>query len=759
MSLKNKKMSKGVTIGLPTVLYLVLVILVVVFAFLALTYASDIIQYILGLLGVESNELTEAIKCAYYRCTEGCAVAEGIVDSDVFDCSPFCSAVPAEFRPDNKICNENAKLYPVELDTTEDMEISKSMLSDTFDCITDRGVGSGWDIIGHCSQFWTGRLLGVDESYVDSYGEKGSCLPCSLGTDVPGPYPDYESVTLSPNSYKIVGVRDSGGVWPINWDYKKVEIYTEEELSEMTCQNYGSSTCVANGCKWCSLCDDGKMNKFGKDICILPTGDCGYSEHSSCGATFANLVIIDCPQSDFCPDSFDNLKNPNEICHIAFGDGWYASSVDCETIEDSIGNRNFDDPIDWCHDNSGGDLTVTCVKSLQDYRLHVIDCGGDCRNSDKSPDSYCGSGWYASSVDCELINIKNIGDGDHTRYFDWVWSSDNSNGWCEDTSDEDMTVTCIENPPEYKIEVRECDGDCENEGTLPEICGLGWQPVAVDCEAVHIDGLDRDYRTATIEEKAYWCRDTGGEDMTVTCVSKAGDCDDPDGGVDYLVKGICTDGGDCADGCDDYCDGDAIVEYICSGGSCMIQLPAPLCSVVEPAHPTCADGACVGTVGYLPPDRDAWTESLTPADGSWSDAAGEVSLDTTQKVKGSGSIKTYGINLYWIGSVFTLNSGKEVNANLYTILSFWIQRDDAWNGNMYAILYDTADKSASHYFYIGENEWFQKEFRVGEENADVWDVESGFDWTNIKEIRFDCWASGVGTGYFWVDGLWLYASG
>jgi len=58
-------------------------------------------------------------------------------------------------------------------------------------------------------------------------------------------------------------------------------------------------------------------------------------------------------------------------------------------------------------------------------------------------------------------------------------------------------------------------------------------------------------------------------------------------------------------------------------------------------------------------------------------------------------------------------------------------------------------------FNIGAAEWFQRDFKVGVGNADVWDVESGFDWTQIKIIRFDCWFTGTGTGSFWVDGLFF----
>ncbi|MEM3357182.1 MAG: hypothetical protein QW166_05075, partial [Candidatus Bathyarchaeia archaeon] len=45
--------------------------------------------------------------------------------------------------------------------------------------------------------------------------------------------------------------------------------------------------------------------------------------------------------------------------------------------------------------------------------------------------------------------------------------------------------------------------------------------------------------------------------------------------------------------------------------------------------------------------------------------------------------------------------------------------------------------------------------KAGKENVDLWNVESGFDWTQIKKLRFDCWFTGVGTGSFWVDGLFF----
>jgi hypothetical protein len=71
----------------------------------------------------------------------------------------------------------------------------------------------------------------------------------------------------------------------------------------------------------------------------------------------------------------------------------------------------------------------------------------------------------------------------------------------------------------------------------------------------------------------------------------------------------------------------------------------------------------------VPLYKDAWTESLTPADGAWTATSGTVSFDSAVKVKGSGSVKTYAQNLSYGGCLFTLNAGKEVDAELYPVLN------------------------------------------------------------------------------------------
>jgi len=158
----------------------------------------------------------------------------------------------------------------------------------------------------------------------------------------------------------------------------------------------------------------------------------------------------------------------------------------------------------------------------------------------------------------------------------------------------------------------------------------------------------------------------------------------------------------------------------------------------------------------VPADKDAWTESLNPADGSWSAGAGEVYLDTNFKAKGSASIKVYAINLYWAGGIFTLNAGKEVNANLYPILSFYAYLEKTYDGNVTVLLYDVANKEASKHINIAPGEWRKIDVRVGLANEMDWTwVQPGFDWSQIKKIRIDGWLAGVGTGSFWIDALYF----
>jgi len=156
----------------------------------------------------------------------------------------------------------------------------------------------------------------------------------------------------------------------------------------------------------------------------------------------------------------------------------------------------------------------------------------------------------------------------------------------------------------------------------------------------------------------------------------------------------------------------------------------------------------------VPADKDAWTESLTPADGSWS--GDEVSLDSGTKVVGSYSIKNRAVNLYYGRAYFTFNAGKEVDAEKYPFLTFQIQLQTAYNGNVSIKLEDVDYRQATKEITIGTGRWQKPELKVGSKYADAWGyVESGFKWTQTKRITIDCHFTGVGTGDFWVDNMYL----
>jgi hypothetical protein len=96
-----------------------------------------------------------------------------------------------------------------------------------------------------------------------------------------------------------------------------------------------------------------------------------------------------------------------------------------------------------------------------------------------------------------------------------------------------------------------------------------------------------------------------------------------------------------------------------------------------------------------------------------------------------------------------------VNANLYPLLNLWVVREAAYNGQGDLSLFDRTGKRASRPFTVGKAEWFKIEHKVGEKNADGWNVESGFDWNYVWQVRIALNFDGTGTGSFWVDNLFV----
>ena len=157
----------------------------------------------------------------------------------------------------------------------------------------------------------------------------------------------------------------------------------------------------------------------------------------------------------------------------------------------------------------------------------------------------------------------------------------------------------------------------------------------------------------------------------------------------------------------------------------------------------------------VPADKDAWTESLNPTDGAWSALSGTISIDTTNKIEGAGSIKTYVQDLYYAGCLFTLQAEKLVNMQLFPVLNLWLSREDSYNGNVTVTLFDSSGLRAINELTLGAEKWFQIQLQGGSSYSDMWQTEDGFDWVHIWRISVACWFDNTGTGSFWVDGLFF----
>jgi len=157
-----------------------------------------------------------------------------------------------------------------------------------------------------------------------------------------------------------------------------------------------------------------------------------------------------------------------------------------------------------------------------------------------------------------------------------------------------------------------------------------------------------------------------------------------------------------------------------------------------------------------PLDRDAWTESLTPADGAWS-AWTTLSLDSSDKIMGSYSIKTSGGTATVLD--FTSNARKEVNCNLYPSLTFQLKPQTGYS--YFTIqLEDTAGIIVRRHLQIPDGKWSLQSFPAGKRNSDQWEHSifnsQPFDWENVKKLAFDI-STTVGVD-FRVDNLFFNKS-
>jgi hypothetical protein len=161
----------------------------------------------------------------------------------------------------------------------------------------------------------------------------------------------------------------------------------------------------------------------------------------------------------------------------------------------------------------------------------------------------------------------------------------------------------------------------------------------------------------------------------------------------------------------------------------------------------------------VPSDKVSWTHSLTPSDGVWQRDTSTLSVDSTGAPDGGACIKNSVGSNYWGGCYFELNSGKEVNCELYPLLDFQAKHADTYSGTGLVILFDTSLRSASKKISVspGDGQFHGVEVGVGSAYANQWDyIQSGFDWTQVKTVRFTWYFSqGVGSGDFWLHGLYF----
>ena len=81
------------------------------------------------------NPLPEAIRCSYYRCTDGCDAVENIMITtreERVNCrAQFCDPYK---DGDGKVCDDNARAHPVVVETDTDLPIAEDKL-EFADCL------------------------------------------------------------------------------------------------------------------------------------------------------------------------------------------------------------------------------------------------------------------------------------------------------------------------------------------------------------------------------------------------------------------------------------------------------------------------------------------------------------------------------------------------------------------------------------------------------------------------------------------------
>lgn len=162
-----------------------------------------------------------------------------------------------------------------------------------------------------------------------------------------------------------------------------------------------------------------------------------------------------------------------------------------------------------------------------------------------------------------------------------------------------------------------------------------------------------------------------------------------------------------------------------------------------------------------PIDRDSITEILTlvgntleHADGTWTvGGAGSTISKDTDEAKGTYSVMTSGGTKMEL--IFTFDTGKYVNANLYPNLT--VQLKPAAGYPYFTIqLEDSSAQIVRRHLQISDGEWGLHLWGCGRKHDDEWEASvfnsQPFDWENVKILTFSI--SGGGAD-FRVDNLFF----
>ena len=160
----------------------------------------------------------------------------------------------------------------------------------------------------------------------------------------------------------------------------------------------------------------------------------------------------------------------------------------------------------------------------------------------------------------------------------------------------------------------------------------------------------------------------------------------------------------------------------------------------------------------VPVNKLDWTKSLTPTGGSWAAYSGSITLDSTGAPDGGACIKL-AVSANNFGSChFDLETGHEVNTNLYPLIDLQLKLDDTYSGTGFIRLRDTAGRFATKNVTISPDEaWHVFENGAGTAYANQWEkVDSGFDWSAVNQVSFSLYfPSGVGNGDFRIHSLYF----